>query len=212
MAMRIDLTFDTRDAESLAEFWKLALGYEDEPSPAPFTTRDEWVASLGEEPDDGGGGALLHDPDGVGPRLVLLDVPEQKVAKNRLHIDVHVGKGPASWERILAKVSELVPAGGRVLATFAGHHVRWTLRCPLAKRTRPTSPVPPSASHSCCNTSVGIVRCLAVLISRWCRGRASAATGWSHRLEGCCFGVREWRARDGGRFRRRVVGRPELVG
>ena len=27
MAVRIDLTFDTRDAESLAAFWKLALGY-----------------------------------------------------------------------------------------------------------------------------------------------------------------------------------------
>jgi len=34
MALRIDLTFDTRDAESLAGFWKLALGYEDEPPPA----------------------------------------------------------------------------------------------------------------------------------------------------------------------------------
>ena len=122
MALRIDLTFDTRDAESLAGFWKLALGYEDEPPPAPFKTRDEWVASFGE--DDGeGGGAWLHDPDGVGPRLVLLDVPEPKVAKNRLHIDVRVGRGPDAWPRILAKVDELVAAGGSVLSTFDGHHV-----------------------------------------------------------------------------------------
>ncbi|MFF5289998.1 VOC family protein [Paractinoplanes globisporus] len=123
MALRIDLTFDTRDAESLAAFWKLALGYEDEPPPAPFKTRDEWVASFGEDPDDEGGAAWLHDPDGAGPRLVLLDVPEPKVAKNRLHIDVRVGKGPDAWPRILAKVDELVAAGGRVLATFDNHHI-----------------------------------------------------------------------------------------
>ncbi|MEU4243395.1 VOC family protein [Actinoplanes sp. NPDC026619] len=36
MAIRIELTFDTRDAVSLAEFWKVALGYEDEPPPAPL--------------------------------------------------------------------------------------------------------------------------------------------------------------------------------
>jgi catechol 2,3-dioxygenase-like lactoylglutathione lyase family enzyme len=123
MALRIDLTFDTRDAESLAEFWKLALGYEDEPPPAPFKTRDEWVASFGEDSDEGGGAAWLRDPDGVGPRLVLMDVPEPKVAKNRLHIDVRIGKDPDAWPRIQAKVDELVAAGGRVLATFDGHHV-----------------------------------------------------------------------------------------
>jgi hypothetical protein len=30
----------------LAGFCKLALGYVDEPPPAPFTTRDEWAASF----------------------------------------------------------------------------------------------------------------------------------------------------------------------
>ncbi|SNY43945.1 VOC family protein [Paractinoplanes atraurantiacus] len=118
MAARIELTFDTRNAVRLAEFWKLALGYEDEPPPAPFATRDEWVASFGADEDDGGG-AWLRDPDGVGPRLVLLDVPEPKVAKNRLHIDVRVD----GWAGVLAKVDELKKAGGAVLATFDGHHV-----------------------------------------------------------------------------------------
>ncbi|BBH70423.1 glyoxalase [Actinoplanes sp. OR16] len=123
MALRVDLTFDTMDAESLAEFWKLALGYEDEPPPAPFTTRAEWAASFGEPDDDEGGGAWLHDPAGVGPRLCFLDVPERKVAKNRLHIDVRVGKGDGAWERIVAKSEQLVKAGGRVLTTVDGHHI-----------------------------------------------------------------------------------------
>ncbi|WP_433824828.1 VOC family protein [Actinoplanes sp. CA-015351] len=123
MALRVDLTFDTVDAEALAEFWKLALGYEDEPPPAPFATREDWVASFGEPEEDEGGGAWLQDPAGVGPRLCFLDVPEAKVAKNRLHIDVRVGKSADQWERIVAKSEQLVAAGGRVRATFDGHHI-----------------------------------------------------------------------------------------
>ena len=123
VALRVDLTFDCADAEALAPFWKLALGYVDEPPPAPFTTREEWAASFGEPEEDEGGGAWLHDPSGAGPRLVLLEVPEPKVAKNRLHMDVRVGRSADQWTRIGAKVDELVRAGGRVLATFEGHHV-----------------------------------------------------------------------------------------
>jgi hypothetical protein len=111
---------------ALAEFWKVALGYEDEPPPAPFLTRDEWVASFGPPEDDEGDGAWLRDPAGVGPRLVFLEVPEPKVAKNRLHIDVRVGKqGPPEqvWERVEAKVAELVGAGASVLTVVGTHHV-----------------------------------------------------------------------------------------
>jgi len=123
MALRVDLTFDCAAAEPLAEFWKLALGYEVEPPPAPFATRDEWAASFGEPEEDEGGGAWLRDPAGVGPRLSFLEVPEPKVAKNRMHLDVRVGRSDDQWTRILAKADELVAAGGRVLHTFEGHHV-----------------------------------------------------------------------------------------
>lgn len=128
MALRVDLTFDCAGAVALAEFWKLALGYVDEPPPAPFRTRAEWAASFGAlaEEDDDGDGAWLHDPDGVGPRLVFLEVPEPKVAKNRLHIDVRVGRdGPAEqvWARVEAKVAQLVAAGGSVLTVAGTHHV-----------------------------------------------------------------------------------------
>jgi hypothetical protein len=123
VALRVDLTFDCARAEELAEFWKAALGYVDEPPPAPYATRAEWVASFGEPEEDDGGGAWLHDPSGMGPRLVLLEVPEPKVAKNRLHMDVRVGRSADQWARISAKADELVAAGGRVLATFEGHHV-----------------------------------------------------------------------------------------
>jgi hypothetical protein len=40
-------------------------------------------------------GAWLHDPAGIGPRL-LLQVPEPKTAENRLHMDIRVaGTGSA---------------------------------------------------------------------------------------------------------------------
>ena len=44
MAARIDLTLDCDDAPLLAAFWKTALGYVDDPPPAPFATRAEWIA------------------------------------------------------------------------------------------------------------------------------------------------------------------------
>ncbi|MEV6343093.1 VOC family protein [Actinoplanes sp. NPDC051851] len=122
MALRVDLTFDTAHAERLAEFWKLALGYEDEPPPPPFATRDEWAASF-DDPEDSGGGAWLHDPAGVGPRLSFLDVPEPKRAKNRMHLDIRVGRSADQWQRIEQKAAELVAAGATILHTTDGHHI-----------------------------------------------------------------------------------------
>ncbi|MEU4700777.1 hypothetical protein [Nonomuraea dietziae] len=46
MKARIDLTPDCMDAQLLAEFWKTALAYIDEPPPAPFETCAEWLAQF----------------------------------------------------------------------------------------------------------------------------------------------------------------------
>jgi catechol 2,3-dioxygenase-like lactoylglutathione lyase family enzyme len=128
MAADIDLTLDCTDAPLVAAFWKTALGYVDEPPPAPFTTRAEWAAQF-EPPEDGDpedDAAWLCDPDGAGPRLSILTVPEPKTVKNRLHIDIRVPGhgGPAErWERIRAESERLVTAGGSILRVFDGHHV-----------------------------------------------------------------------------------------
>ncbi|MET7573903.1 VOC family protein [Streptomyces sp. NPDC005492] len=127
MAARIDLTLDCDNATLLAAFWKTALGYVDEPPPAPFATRAEWAAQFepveDESEDDG---AWLCDPDGVGPRLSLLKVPEPKTAKNRLHLDIRVpvrGTPDERWAIIRAEAERLVRAGARVLTEVDGHHV-----------------------------------------------------------------------------------------
>lgn len=127
MAARIDLTLDAVHAPTLAAFWKTALGYVDEPPPAPFATREEWHAGFGLPEDDSvDDGAWLHDPEGAGPRLAILQVPEPKTAKNRLHLDIRVpghGTSAERWQRIEAEASRLAGAGARVLARFEGHHV-----------------------------------------------------------------------------------------
>ena len=42
------------------------------------------------------------DPSGAGPRLFFQRVPEGKVVKNRLHLDVRVGTGLVGDERLAA--------------------------------------------------------------------------------------------------------------
>jgi hypothetical protein len=98
MATHWTLGCDAVDPHRLAAFWALALGYIDEP---------------GYEFEDG---ASLIDPEGVGPAIGFLRVPEGKTAKNRLHIDIRVaGEKPVQQsdrERwIRSKVTDLVAAG-----------------------------------------------------------------------------------------------------
>jgi hypothetical protein len=129
MAASIDLTFDCADAKLLAEFWKTALGYVDEPPPAPFRTREEWFAQFDLADESVDDAAWLCDPDGVGPRLSILTVPEPKTAKNRLHIDIRVpGHGSADkrWARIRAEAERLVRAGATVDTEYNGHHISMT--------------------------------------------------------------------------------------
>jgi len=127
MTAAIHLTLDCSDARLLADFWKTALGYVDEPPPAPFATRGEWLAQFDlteEESEDDG--EWLCDPEGLGPRLSILRVPEPKTAKNRLHMDIRVpvpGGPEARWAGTLAEARRLVDAGARVLEEADGHHV-----------------------------------------------------------------------------------------
>jgi catechol 2,3-dioxygenase-like lactoylglutathione lyase family enzyme len=126
MTARMDLTLDCANPARLAAFWKLALGYEDEPPPAPFTTREEWLQQYGDPGDHAEDGARLHDPAGTGPRLSLLRVPEAKVAKNRLHLDIRVagtGSGDERWARIRQAADRLTAAGATSLREYPGTHI-----------------------------------------------------------------------------------------
>ena len=89
MATHWTLGCDAADPHALAAFWALALGYVAEPGY--------------DDPD----GASIIDPDGVGPAIGWLRVPEGKTAKNRVHIDIRVA-GEPPWD--LAEREQLIRA------------------------------------------------------------------------------------------------------
>jgi hypothetical protein len=99
---RWTLGCDANDPRRLAAFWAGALGYVPEPGY--------------DDPD----GASLVDPDGVGPAIGFLRVPEGKTAKNRMHVDIRVAGEPpwdmAERERLIrARAAELLTAGATLV-------------------------------------------------------------------------------------------------
>ena len=91
MAVRYQLVINCTDADLMARFWAAALGYELEPPPEGFATWDDWRRDIGlPESELGIGADSIIDPHGGGPRIWFHVVPDAKVVKNRLHLDIHV--------------------------------------------------------------------------------------------------------------------------
>ncbi len=114
------LTFDCARPAPLAAFWKEALGYVDAAPPAGWATWRDWLVHFGVPEDEWDDGAAIEDPEGIRPRVSFLRVPEGKVAKNRLHLDLQVAGGRAEpadvrEQRIRSMVDRLVTRGGSVL-------------------------------------------------------------------------------------------------
>jgi predicted enzyme related to lactoylglutathione lyase len=78
----ISLVLDCRDPKSLAAFWAGALDYVDVGSVENYT--------------------LLVPREPGGPHLLLQRVPEDKSAKNRMHLDVHTSDIEAEARRLEA--------------------------------------------------------------------------------------------------------------
>jgi glyoxalase superfamily protein len=93
MPTMFQLVFDSADPRALGEFWQAALGYQTPAPPAGFADWDAWAAAQGIPEESRNDANAIEDPDGVRPRIFIQRVPEGKVAKNRLHIDLNVGGG-----------------------------------------------------------------------------------------------------------------------
>jgi hypothetical protein len=109
---QFQVTFDCAEPERVARFWCEVLGYVVPPPPEGFATWDDYDRTL--PPEQQGSWFACIDPSGVGPRLYFQRVPEGKVVKNRLHLDVRVGTGLVGEERLAALEAEcarLVPLG-----------------------------------------------------------------------------------------------------
>jgi hypothetical protein len=119
MTTRWSLTFDCHDAEAMARFWTVALGYVDSPPPEGWDTWEDWLRHFEVPEEEWGDGASLQDPQGVLPKISFLRVPEDKTAKNRLHIDLQVSGGRhVDTDKRTRRIEEfsalLVEAGGTV--------------------------------------------------------------------------------------------------
>jgi Glyoxalase-like domain len=109
---QFQVTFDCADPEQVARFWCQVLGYVDPPPPDGFATWDDFGRSR--PPERQGSEFACMDPSGVGPRLFFQRVPEGKVVKNRVHLDVRVGTGLVGEERLAtldAECSRLLALG-----------------------------------------------------------------------------------------------------
>ena len=100
------VTFDCAEPERVARFWCEVLGYVVPPAPEGFATWEDFDRSR--PPEDQGSAFAAIDPTGVGPRLFFQRVPEGKVVKNRVHLDVKVGRGLVGDERLAVLESHAV--------------------------------------------------------------------------------------------------------
>ncbi|MDP9332679.1 MAG: VOC family protein [Actinomycetota bacterium] len=128
MTRHVQVTFDAVDPHRLAAWWCDLLGYEIE-------SGDEIVSQLlqsgvvGESDVLRIDGRLFFadalaavDPEGNGPRFYFQRVPEQKIAKNRVHLDV-----PIDGEMLDDAVTRLVGRGAQFIefGEHPGH--RWAV-------------------------------------------------------------------------------------
>jgi catechol 2,3-dioxygenase-like lactoylglutathione lyase family enzyme len=106
MARAVQITFDSADPARLAQFWAEVLGYRLQDPPGGFATWDEALDAFGVPPERRNDASAVVDPDGAGPRLFFQKVPEGKVAKNRVHLDVRAAPGLDGDERMAALEAE----------------------------------------------------------------------------------------------------------
>lgn len=101
---QFQITFDCASPERVGAFWCEALGYVVPPPPPGFADWHEFDRSLPAESQ--GSAFACVDPGGIGPRLFFQRVPEGKVVKNRVHLDIRVGTGLGGAERLGALEAE----------------------------------------------------------------------------------------------------------
>ena len=114
MSSTIQITFDAHDPRSLSIFWRDVVGYVHPAPPGmelpagadPLAAWDEFLERSGVPAGQRNSASALEDPAGVGPRFFFQQVPEGKVAKNRVHLDVRTASDLRGDERMAALETE----------------------------------------------------------------------------------------------------------
>jgi catechol 2,3-dioxygenase-like lactoylglutathione lyase family enzyme len=114
VSRHIQITFDAHDPQALSSFWRDVLGYVHPGPPGielpegadPLAAWDDFLARIGVPKEQRNTRSAIEDPAGHGPRVFFQQVPEGKVAKNRVHLDVRAAPGLAGAERMAALEAE----------------------------------------------------------------------------------------------------------
>jgi hypothetical protein len=136
VTVHFKVVFDAVDPHRLSAFWAAALGYEMEDNSALV----ERVLGYGAANEDDvttvdgrlawrSAAAIRHPDDPVDPgtgigggrRILFVAVPEPKSVKNRLHLDLHVGRDRMHGEA--ARLCELGASMLREVREPASHHL-----------------------------------------------------------------------------------------
>jgi hypothetical protein len=118
------IVVDSHDCELLARFWSQALGWR-----VTYESDGEWAI----EPPEG-------DPAvDVAPDILFVKVPDEKVTKNRLHLDLRPKDQAAEVERLIGLGASRVDIG-------QGDSVSWVvLGDPEGNEFCVLAPLPASA-------------------------------------------------------------------
>lgn len=136
MSATVQITVDAHDPRTLSLFWKEVLGYVHpgppgivlSPGADPLAAWDDFLAASGVPEEQRNSASALEDPEGVGPRIFFQQVPEDKVAKNRLHLDVRTASDLREEERMTALEAECE----RLVALGATRLVRHEPEAPMS--------------------------------------------------------------------------------
>jgi hypothetical protein len=99
------ITFDAHDPQAIATFWEAALGWR-----RTYDDAEEVVL----EPPEG------SPEDGVAPDVLFVRVDDDKVVKNRIHLDLR----PADRDQEVARLEGL---GARRVSIGQGDDVTWVV-------------------------------------------------------------------------------------
>lgn len=113
-----NIVFDCANPRLVSHFWSDVLGYPRAEYPPEMRAQ---LLAGGLTEDDLEARGIAEDPEGIGPRLFFQRVPEGKVVKNRLHLDISAtpGRFPAP-EEVDAEKDRVVALGATVIRHTAG--------------------------------------------------------------------------------------------
>lgn len=117
----MQIVFACQNPVALAEFWRLAFGYTDEPPPDGYSSWEEFAAAMDLPPGAGQDIASAIDPDGVGPRLFFERAADSRAAGTRVHLDINVG---VSGQRPLSERKRKIDALAKTLLEAGATQVK----------------------------------------------------------------------------------------